>query len=46
MGALSGCQLLVGQASGGLGGAFCTTDFHFSFVFFWVGDWVGVDPVS
>ena len=31
-------------ASGSLGGTLCTIDFSFSFVFFWVGDWVGVDP--
>ena len=32
------------QASGSLGGTLCTIDFSFSFVFFWVGDWVCIDP--
>ena len=43
-GVLSGCQPLVRRVSGCLGGGFCTTDFSFSFVFFWAGNWVGVDP--
>ena len=35
---------MAAQVSSSLGGTLCTIDFNFSLVFFWVGDWVGIDP--